>query len=236
VNADNPENRSMARTSDLMTDMSRMAHAYSRWAPIYDSFYRNILKPGQLEAVSAAVACGPKILEVGVGTGLSLGYYPRDVDIIGVDLSGPMLTKAAEKVAEQGLSQVKGLAVMDACRLGFPTGRFDAVVSQYVITLVPDPEGALDEFARVLRPGGEIVLVNHLGADGGLLAKFEELTGPIARKVGWSTEFRLQRIRDWADGAGFRLVSAKRVAPVGFFTVIRLKDERHSRGIAASAA
>jgi phosphatidylethanolamine/phosphatidyl-N-methylethanolamine N-methyltransferase len=226
----------MAGTFDFVTDMSKMANAYSRWAPIYDRFYRNILKPGQLEAVRAAVACGASILEVGVGTGLSLGYYPRHVDIIGVDLSRPMLEKAAEKIAALSLSQVKGLAVMDACRLGFPSGRFDAVVSQYVITLVPDPEAALDEFARVLRPGGEIILVNHLGADGGLLAKFEDLTAPLARKVGWSTEFRLQRIRDWAEGAGFRLVSARRVAPVGFFTVIRLKDERHMKGIAASAA
>ncbi|WP_150286113.1 class I SAM-dependent methyltransferase [Rhabdaerophilum calidifontis] len=226
----------MARVDDVDSDRIKMSKAYGRWAPIYDAVYVRILKPGQLEAVRLAMACGPRILEVGVGTGLSLGYYPAQAELIGVDLSKAMLDKAAEKVAAQGLRQVKGLAVMDACRLGFPAARFDAVVSQYVITLVPDPEAALDEFARVVRPGGEIVLVNHLGADGGVVAAFEDLISPLARKVGWSTDFRLARIRAWAERAGFRLVSARKVAPVGFFTVIRLKDERAAQGIAASAA
>ena len=93
--------------------------------------------------------------------------------LIGVDLSAPMLRKAKERVAEHRLTNVDGLAVMDAQHLGFQDGAFDVVVAQYVITAVPDPEATLDEFARVLKPGGEIILVNHLGAEAGLRAVFE---------------------------------------------------------------
>ena len=90
--------------------------------------------------------------------------------LTGVDLSAPMLRKAKARAAEHRLTNVEALAVMDAQRLGFQDGVFDVVVAQYVITAVPDPEATLDEFARVLKPGGEIILVNHLGAEAGLRA------------------------------------------------------------------
>src|ERR1041384_5617160 len=96
-----------------------------------------------------------------------------------------MLQKAHERVAAEMLTHVEGLAVMDAARLALPDGAFDVVVAQYVITAVPDPEGTLDEFARVLRPGGEIVLVNHIGADSGPRAVFKQCFAPVARKLGW---------------------------------------------------
>jgi phosphatidylethanolamine/phosphatidyl-N-methylethanolamine N-methyltransferase len=86
------------------------------------------------------------------------------------------------------------LAVMDAQHLGFPDAFFDAVVAQYVITTVPDPEAALDEFARVTTAGGEIILVNHLGADAGPRRVFEQSFAPVARRLGWRPEFRWQRL------------------------------------------
>lgn len=205
--------------------LSTMARAYARWAPVYDAVYARMLRTGRQEAAKAALQSGSTILEVGVGTGLSLADYPDDAQVIGIDLSKPMLDRAAEKIEHQHLAQVRGLCVMDACRLGFKDASFDAVVGQYMITLVPDAEAALDEFARVLKPGGEIVLVNHIGAENGPMAVWEKAVAPIARRIGLSSEFPLQRLRDWATSRGFGF-SARKVGFAGFFMLIRLKDNR----------
>ena len=150
-----------------------MRRAYQRWAPIYDVIYDKLTEPAAKAVVSAVEGCGPRILEVGVGTGLSLGYYAPSSEVFGIDLSIDMLRRARRKVDRRGLTHVKGLAVGDATRLGFPDASFDAAAAQFLITLVPDPEAALDEMARVVRPGGEVVLVNHFGQDKGPLAQIE---------------------------------------------------------------
>ncbi|MDP3319453.1 MAG: class I SAM-dependent methyltransferase, partial [Bosea sp. (in: a-proteobacteria)] len=143
---------------------------YAVWARIYDRIYQNLLAGPQREAVAAACACGPDILEIGVGTGLTLPYFTAGSRVVGADLSLDMLKVANRKVASQGLSHVRGLMVMDACRLGFADEAFDAVTAQFVITLVPDPEQALTEMDRVLKPGGEIVISSRLVDDGGPFA------------------------------------------------------------------
>jgi phosphatidylethanolamine/phosphatidyl-N-methylethanolamine N-methyltransferase len=203
-----------------------MTPAYAKWAPIYDAIYSRLLRPAQSRAAAAALACGREILEVGVGTGLSLGDYPAGSSVIGIDLSKDMLDRAARKIADNDLQAIRGLAVMDACRLGFADASFDAVACQFVITLVPDPEAALDEFRRVLRPGGEIVLANHFGMESGPIAAIEHAVAPLVRRMGWSSEFKLQRIRQWADGAGFSVAEVVPAFPLGFFRVVRLKDRR----------
>src|SRR6202167_3701674 len=150
------------KTDEL--DNAGIAKAYARWAPIYDFVFGSVFECGRKASIAAAERIGGRILEVGVGTGLSLPEYAWSNRLTGVDLSAPMLRKAKARVAEHRLTNVDGLAVMDAQHLGFQDGVFDVVVAQYVITVVPDPEATLDEFVRVLRPGGEIILVNHLGA------------------------------------------------------------------------
>lgn len=216
-------------------ELSTITRAYAKWAPFYDAVYSRILMQGRTEAVRAAMACGSDILEVGVGTGLSLEDYPVGYSVTGIDLSKPMLDRAADKIRDKNLTNVTGLCVMDACRLGFRDGSFDAVVGQYMITLVPDAEAALDEFARVVKPGGEIVLVNHIGAEKGLVAMLERAVAPLAKRVGWRSEFQLGRIRAWAESAGFAVVAAKRVGFAGFFTVVRLKDRRAADARAEAA-
>lgn len=207
-------------------DLETNIRAYKRWAAFYDTVYTKLLAHARREAVEAAVATGPDILEVGVGTGLSLPEYPAHCRVAGCDLSQPMLEKAFEKIERHGLQNILGLSVMDACHLGFADAKFDAVVAQFLLTLVPNPEQALDEFARVLRPGGEIVIANHIGAESGPMAAFEKTVAPIARKLGWRAEFPLQRIRDWAQSRGFTVVSARKVRPLGYFMVIRLRQAK----------
>ena len=133
-----------------------------------------------------------------------------------------MLRKAHERVAVHKLAHVDALAVMDAQHLGFPDGFFDAVVAQYVITTVPDPEAALDEFARVTKPGGEIILVNHLGAEAGPRRLFEQGFAPVARRLGWRPEFRWGRLAQWAEHhGGVHVVERRPMPPLGHFSLIR---------------
>jgi phosphatidylethanolamine/phosphatidyl-N-methylethanolamine N-methyltransferase len=205
-------------------DLESQKRAYAKWAPIYDKVYVKLLADGQRKAAAAAAACGPDILEVGVGTGLVLRYYPADARVVGVDLSEHMLAKAREKVESLGLSQVRGLVAMDACRLGLPDGAFDAVTVPFVITLVPDPEGALDEMRRVLRPGGEIVIASKMGAEGGLPMKVETAIAPLVARMGWSSDFKVSRLRAWADKAGdMSVVDVSPVFPAGFFKIVRIR-------------
>jgi len=196
--------------------------AYARWAPVYDLVFGKVFDAGRKASIAAAERIGGRILDVGVGTGISLPDYRRDIRIVGVDYSAPMLKKAKERVVNQRLDNVEALAVMDAKFLGFPNSFFDAVVAQYVITAVPDPEATLDEFARVVKPGGEIILVNHIGADRGSRKVLEQGFSPIARRLGWRPEFPWSRLVNWAAGhGGVRLVERLVMPPMGHFSLIR---------------
>ncbi|MCX7327450.1 MAG: class I SAM-dependent methyltransferase [Hyphomicrobiales bacterium] len=201
-------------------DLDGQKKVYRVWARFYDKIYVGLLARAQREAVDAAVACGRDILEIGVGTGLTLPYFPADRRVVGVDLSEDMLRVAGQKVAERKLTAVTGLSVMDACRLGLPDEAFNAVTAQFVITLVPDPEQALDEMDRVLRPGGEIVISSRLVDSGGASAAFWSALAPLAKAVGWSTDFKVSRLTDWAERTGrYRTEHVGR----GYFKVVRLK-------------
>ncbi|HET7848511.1 MAG TPA: methyltransferase domain-containing protein [Pseudolabrys sp.] len=205
-------------------DKRSVERAYARWAPVYDLVFGAVFDRGRRASIEAAERIGGRILEVGVGTGLSLPDYSPRNRLVGIDLSEPMLRKAYGRVAALSLRNVETLALMDAQRLAFPDESFDVVVAQYVITAVPDPEAALDEFARVIRPGGEIVLVNHVGADGGPRALFEQCFAPIARRLGWRPEFRFGRLADWASRhGGVRVIERRPMPPLGHFSLIRLE-------------
>jgi phosphatidylethanolamine/phosphatidyl-N-methylethanolamine N-methyltransferase len=207
-------------------DRASVARDYARWAPVSDLVFGAVFDAGRRASIAAVErACGPgggRILEVGVGTGLSLPDYSRKHRIVGLDISEPMLRKAKERVAAQGLANVELLAVMDAERLALADASVDVVIAQYVITAVPNPEGTLDEFVRVLKPGGEIVLVNHIGAETGPRRWFELGFAPVARKLGWRPEFPFARLAEWAGRNGrVRLVERRPMPPLGHFSLIR---------------
>jgi phosphatidylethanolamine/phosphatidyl-N-methylethanolamine N-methyltransferase len=208
--------------SDTDLDNFTVTKAYARWAPVYDLVFGAVFERGRLAAVAAAERIGGRILEVGVGTGISLPLYSGKCRLSGIDISAPMLRKARERVAELKLTNVEGLWVMDAEQLSFPDHSFDVVVAQYVITTVPNPEATLDEFARVLKPGGEIVLVSRIGAEAGLRRSLEHWFQPAARKLGWRTEFSFARYAHWAaQSPDMRLIERRAVPPFGHFNLIR---------------
>jgi phosphatidylethanolamine/phosphatidyl-N-methylethanolamine N-methyltransferase len=206
-------------------DRDTIEKAYDRWAPVYDLVFGRVFEQGRMASIAAAEAhvgpAGGRILEVGLGTGISLLSYQRSNRIVGIDISAGMLRRAQDRVVEHGLTNVDALAVMDAKHLALPDASFDVVVAQYVITAVPDPETTLDEFVRVLKPGGEIVLVNHLGAESGFRRAFEQGFSPLARRLGWSPEFPWARLTNWAERDGVRLIERRPMPPLGHFSLIR---------------
>jgi phosphatidylethanolamine/phosphatidyl-N-methylethanolamine N-methyltransferase len=206
---------------EIPLELDSVERAYARWAPVYDVVFGAVFALGRTAAIRAAERVGGRILEVGVGTGISLPDYARRNRLVGVDICEPMLRKAKARVAAQNLTNVDLLAVMDGTRLAFADASFDVVVAQFVITAVPDPEGTLDEFARVVRPGGEIVLVNHFATEAEPLRTLERGFAPLARRLGWRPEFPFRRLSEWSARAGLPLVERRQTPPLGLFSLLR---------------
>src|SRR3974390_2808043 len=164
----------------LYFDRESVEQAYDRWAPIYDLVFGGVFSKGRDAAIQATNKIGGRGLEVGVGTGISLPLYSQNLRIFGTDISEAMLKKAKQRVAEGRLKNIEGLAVMDAEKLEFPDNSFDMVMAQYVVTAVPNPEVALDEFARVVRPGGEVIILTRVSADNGIRRVLEQRLQPAA--------------------------------------------------------
>ncbi len=205
-----------------MLERDQVAEAYGRWAPVYDIVFGPVFRRGRQAAVVAAERIGGRILEVGVGTGLSLSSYSKRNSIVGIDISEPMLDKARQRVERERLDHVKSIAVMDAENLTYGTGSFDVVVAQYVVTAIHNPEKALDEFVRVTRPGGEIILTTRIGAEKGFRGSVEKLLMPLTSRLGWRTEFPWARYERWAEQSpGVRLIEKRALPPLGHFWLIR---------------
>jgi len=208
----------------MATEISRstVIKTYALWAPVYDVVFGSVFENARRMAVEASERVGGRILEVGVGTGISLPYYSAKCRIVGIDISEPMLEVARRRIAVDRLGHVERLEVMDAEDLDFPDASFDVVVAQYVVNTVPNPEVALDEFLRVLRPGGEPVIVNRVGAEAGSRRAFEHLFQPIAQRLGWRSKFPWERFERWsARSPDAYLIARQPVPPLGHFSLIR---------------
>lgn len=178
----------MANEHDM--DLQDTIRTYRLFSGSYDVVFGPIFHPGRKDAVRIANAQpGQRILEVGVGTGLSLPYFRTDAEVTGIDVSAAMLAKARRRVARRGLANVKALLEMDAERMDFPDSSFDAVLGLYVASVVPNPVRFAAELRRVCRPGGTIVLVNHFASENGVMRAVEELLAPLARHIGFHADF-----------------------------------------------
>jgi phosphatidylethanolamine/phosphatidyl-N-methylethanolamine N-methyltransferase len=193
--------------------------AYRRYAGVYDAVFGPVLQPGRKAVVQAlALRSGDRVLEVGVGTGLSLPLYPRDVRITGIDVSREMLEKARRRVARRRLTNVDALLDMDAERMTFPDASFDKVVAMYVVSVVERPAKLLEELHRVCRPHGEIYLVNHVRSDNRFIAAVEKGLARFSDKLGFHPDFEL---RDMV-GDGGELTELSRIN--FFWKVMRLRN------------
>ncbi|MFT3973215.1 MAG: class I SAM-dependent methyltransferase [Amaricoccus sp.] len=206
-------------------EIDAVRSSYRRWAPVYDATFGAITGVGRRRAVAHINRRTGSVLEVGVGTGLSLPTYRSHLKVTGVDYSAEMLKKARERVMDQGLDHVVALREMDARALDFPDGSFDTVVAMYLVSVVPEPERVVSEMARVCRPGGEVIVLNHFARDEGTVARIERALAPFADKIGWHSDFPMDRVM----GCGALEVVEKRTAPpFGLFTLLRFSRRAHA--------
>jgi len=216
-----------AKQATSRMDEAAIRSAYRRWAPVYDNTFGWVAAEGRRHAVEIINTRAGRVLEVGVGTGLSLPAYRRELEIVGIDLSPDMLDKARERADR--LTNVAGLHEMDAAELKFPDGSFDTVVAMYVMTVVSEPEKVMRELARVCRPGGEVLIVNHFSTEDGMRGWVERRMAPFADKLGWRPVFDVGRVMGCDD---LQLIERRRLRPIGLFTIMRFRK----RGEAQAAA
>jgi phosphatidylethanolamine/phosphatidyl-N-methylethanolamine N-methyltransferase len=193
--------------------------AYRRYASVYDAVFGPVLHAGRKAVVEVLrLRPGDRVLEVGVGTGLSLPLYPRDVRITGVDVSAEMLEKARMRVARRRLTNVDALLEMDAQQMAFPDASFDKVVAMYVVSVVEKPAKLLEELHRVCKPDGEIFIVNHVRSDNRVVAAVERSLARFSDKLGFHPEFQLTDMVSSAD----QLTEVSRIN--FFWKVLRLRN------------
>ena len=211
-------------------DETKVKDAYRRWAPVYDRTFGRVATEGRRQAVRQINNSTGRVLEVGVGTGLSLPDYDSHLEIVGIDLSPEMLERARQRVAEDGLHNVTGIHEMDAGALEFEDNSFDTVVAMYVMTVVPEPEKVMRELARVTRPGGSVILVNHFSQEEGLRGWVERRMAPFAEIIGWRPVFDVSRVMVCDD---LSLVNQHQLKPMGIFTMMEFRKASEASAVAA---
>jgi phosphatidylethanolamine/phosphatidyl-N-methylethanolamine N-methyltransferase len=194
--------------------------SYARWAPVYDGTFGVLTQAGRRRATDRLNAHGGQVLEVGVGTGLALPLYAPGLEVTGIDFSEDMLAKAREKVTERGLTHVAGLRQMDARQLDFPDASFDGVAAMHILSVVPEPERVMAEIARVLKPGGIVVITNHFARIRGVVAKVERVAAPLADLLGWHSDFDRARIM---GEPSLEVVEESNLPPVGLMTLLVMR-------------
>src|SRR5262249_38370567 len=186
--------RTVLSSKAVLIDSTSVRDAYRRWAPVYDFTFGSVADAGRKHVAKIINRRRGTVLEVGVGTGLSLACDGARLSVTGIDLSPDMLAKARDKVERHGLDHVESLHEMDAGALAFADESFDTVVAMYVLTVVPDPEKVMRELERVCAPGGEVILVNHFSQEEGVRGFFERRLAPFADLIGWHAVFELDRV------------------------------------------
>ena len=199
-------------------DNRDVVRAYRRWAPVYDLTFGKLVEVGIKHATACVNRFDGRVLEVGVGTGLSLPYYKKTLKVTGIDLSAAMLAKARERVERESLSSIEQLREMDATKLSFANQSFDIAAAMYVMTVVPDPVTVMNELVRVTKIGGQIVIVNNFSVENGVRALVEKNLARFSDVLGWRPEFP---IRTLMVSDRLKLEELQPLRPMGLFTLLR---------------
>jgi phosphatidylethanolamine/phosphatidyl-N-methylethanolamine N-methyltransferase len=204
-------------------DRDQIERVYSNYAGVYDRVFGRVFQDSR-EAVARNlnVEPGERVLEVGVGTGLCLPLYPGNCEVTAIDVSSAMLEKAAERVKEHGLTNVR-LLRMDAGEMEFPDSSFDIVIAAYVVTAVPDHRKLMKEMIRVSRPGGRLILLNHFTQESPIIAAVEKAISPICTRIGFRTDLSVDEVID-----GWPLIKERdqRVKPLGMWHIVECVNNK----------
>lgn len=205
-------------------ELEAIKKAYRRYARLYDLYFGAVFQPGR-KAVIQRMNCRPgqHVLEVGVGTGLSLPLYPEDVRVTGIDISPEMLERARTRLAREGNGREVELHVMDAERTSFPSDSFDVVVAMYVVSVVPHPRRLVDEMRRVCKPNGEIFIVNHFHSPNPIVGKAESLLAPLSRLVGFHPDFCLET---FVRETNLEVIDKQPVNLFGYWSLLRARNNK----------
>jgi len=215
----------MMKKSETM-DLQDTIRTYRLFSGSYDIVFGPVFHPGRKEAVRIANdRPGQRILEVGVGTGLSLPYFRADSRVTGIDVSEEMLAKARRRA--ERLPQVEALYVMDAENLEFPDNSFDAVLALYVASVVPSPVRFAAEMRRVCIPGGTIVVVNHFTSTSPILGFLTEALDPVTRYLGWSTKLKM---KPFIEEAQLNVDEVYKLSKLSLHTVLVGTNEKNGHG------
>ncbi|MBO9469581.1 methyltransferase domain-containing protein [Endozoicomonas sp. G2_2] len=200
-------------------DEQSVVTAYRRLSRQYDRFFGPVFEQGREVAVRK-MDCRPgdRVLEVGVGTGLSLDHYGDGVEVVGIDVSPEMLDYAKARV--NGNADRISLALMDAQALEYADNSFDKVVAMYVVSVAPDPKKVVEEMKRVCKPGGDLFIVNHFSQGKGAMASLERMVSPLSKLVGFRPSFPLD---DFLKMAELDVVETQPVNAFGYWTFIHAR-------------
>jgi phosphatidylethanolamine/phosphatidyl-N-methylethanolamine N-methyltransferase len=198
---------------------------YEKLSKVYDLIFGPTLHPGRLVAIERmGIRPGDRILEVGVGTGINTSLYPSNCLMTGVDLSSSMLEKARERVAREGLRNVR-LLEMDAQRLTFADDSFDIVYAPYLVSVVPDPVQVACEMRRVCKPGGKIIILNHFRSANPVLSRLERAISPFTVHIGFKSDLDLPA---FLAQAGLQPVSIEKVNVPKIWSLVTCIKDRSS--------
>lgn len=194
--------------------------AYRRYAPVYDSLYGAVLQPGRRALSRAVGELKPaSILEIGVGTGLTLASYPETAKLVGIDISAEMLERARARLGGLNGRNVR-LEVMNAESTPFADASFDCVTIPYVLSVTPDPDRLVNEARRLCRKGGTILILNHFSG-----SRFwwflERVVRPIADRIGFRSDFSFEEQvlkHDW------EVRSVKTVNLMGLSRLVEIRN------------
>ncbi len=190
---------------------------YNHLVPAYQAVWPAVAK----RRISAAIKsldfpAESKVLEVGVGTGMSLDCYPTNISLTGVDLSEAMLAEAELLVADRNWDHIQ-VFPMNAEQLEFPDDSFDIVTSFHTISVVSRPQQMMSEIVRVCRPGGRVLMINHFRSDNPLIARVVDSAGNITQRLGWRTDIELDEI---VKELPMRMDHRYKPNPMSLFTVM----------------
>ena len=204
-------------------NVEQIDRVYSAYSSFYDIIFGRLFHSSRGSAIALLdLKPGDHVLEVGVGTGLSIPHYRRDCRVTGVDICEPMLSRGRRRVRRLGLDNID-LRQMDAGKMDFPNDTFDAVFGAYVISAVPNPQSVMEEMVRVCKPGGKIVLLNHFSNGNPIISRVERWISPLTRKIGWSADLSLETV---LDGVPLTVLRKAKMKPLNYWKVVQCVNEK----------